>query len=110
MTGRDLLLAARTLARSPILTLTVALTVAVGIGAATAIFSVTNTVLLRPLPYSDPDRLVVLYTDMRARNNRGTPFSVENFIDIRDGSTAVFEDMGAVQTAPQVLPGADGTS
>ena len=109
MTGRDLLLAARTLARTPVFTLTVALTLAIGIGATTAIFSVANAVLLRPLPYKDPGRLAVLYTDMRARNNRGTPFSTENFVDIREGTKGAFEDMAAVQTARQVLPAADGT-
>ena len=48
---RDLIFAARTLRRIPIFALTAALTIALGIGASTAIFSVTNAVLLRPLPY-----------------------------------------------------------
>jgi len=109
MSSKDLLLAVRTLFRSPVFTLSVMLTLAIGVGATTAIFSVANAVLLKPLPYQDPDELVVLYTDMRARNSRGTPFSNENFVDIREGTTAVFDAMTAVQTVRQVLPGRDGS-
>ena len=105
---RDLVFAARALRRSPIVALTAALTIALGIGATTAIFSVTNAVLLRPLPYTDPDRLVVVYGDLRARNNYGMPFSAENYADIRNGSTAAFDDMGAVFTGRRVLPRGDG--
>src|SRR5689334_6222161 len=106
---RDLMFAARTLGRSPAFVLTAALTIALGIGATTAIFSVTNAVLLRPLPYKDPARLVVVYGDLRARNNYGMPFSAENYADIRSGSAGAFEDMGAVFTNRQVLPRADGS-
>jgi predicted permease len=106
---RDLMFAARTLGRSPAFALTAALTIALGIGATTAIFSVTNAVLLRPLPYKDPARLVVVYGDLRARNNYGMPFSAENYADIRSGSAGAFEDMGAVFTNRQVLPRADGS-
>ncbi len=56
---RDLAFAARTLRRSPVFTLAASLTIALGIGASTTIFTVTNGVLLRALPYKDPDRLVV---------------------------------------------------
>src|SRR6266566_4766989 len=106
---RDLTFALRTFRRSPVFALTAVLTIALGIGASTAIFSVANAVLLRPLPYDDPDRLVVAYADLRTRTNYGMPFSNENFLDIRDGTKAVFEDLAAVSTGRQVLPKDDGT-
>ena len=71
----DALYAVRALRRSPLFTAVVAITIALGIGASTALFSVANAVLLRPLPYKDPDRLVVMYMDLRARNNFAMPFS-----------------------------------
>jgi putative ABC transport system permease protein len=105
----DLSFAWRTLLRSPVFTIAAVATIALGVGASTAIFSVANAVLLRPLPYDDPDRLVVMYMDLRNRDNLGMPLSAENFVDIRDGSTGSFEDMAAFRTARQVLPNADGS-
>jgi putative ABC transport system permease protein len=109
MFSRDLSFAVRTLGRSPAFTIAAVATIALGIGASTAIFSVANAVLLRPLPYHDPERLMVVYMDLRNRNNLGMPLSNENFIDIRDGSKGSFEDMAAFRTGRQVLPGADGS-
>src|SRR5688500_4400471 len=107
---RDLIFAARTLRRSPVFTLTATFTIALGIGASTAIFSVTNAILLRPLPYKDADRLVVLYADLRARNNVGMPVSAENYIDLKNGSMTAFEDMAAMGIGGRaVLTREDGT-
>jgi putative ABC transport system permease protein len=108
MLSNDLVFAIRTLRRNPVFTVTAVATIALGIGASTAIFSVTNAVLLKDLPYRDPERLVVMYMDLRNRNNLGMPLSNENYFDIRDGSKSSFEDMAAFRTGRQVLPGPDG--
>jgi predicted permease len=104
---RDFRHAARALGKSAGFTIMVAITLALGIGASTAIFSVTNAVLLRPLPYKEPDRLVIACYDMRKRNVKDFPFSNVNFIDLRKGATNAFEDIAAVRTARGVLPGVD---
>ena len=89
-TARDLRYAARTLIRRPGFTIVAVTALALGTGATTAIFSVVNGVLLRPLPYADPDRLVVLLHD--ARN----PVSPANYLDWKRQST-VFSSMGAAE-------------
>ena len=86
MDFRDLAVAARVLRKSPVFALTAALTIALGVGASTAIFSVTNAVLLRPLPYRDPGRVVVACSDLRKRNVRDFPLSNADFIDLREGT------------------------
>jgi putative ABC transport system permease protein len=110
MDFHDLKVAARVLWKSPVFALTAALTIALGVGASTAIFSVTNAVLLRPLPYRDPDRLVVVCSDMRKRNVRDFPFSNADFTDLRDGTKSVFDDLAGVFTFPLTLQREDGTS
>src|SRR5260370_12759539 len=109
MTLKDLTFAGRMLRKSPIFALTAALTIALGVGASTAIFSVTNAVLLRPLPYKDPNRLVIVARDMLQRNVRDLPFSNEDFIDLREGTKDAFQDLAGVFTFRNVLPKEDGT-
>jgi putative ABC transport system permease protein len=109
MALRELAFAARTLRKSPIFALTAVLTIALGVGASTAIFSVTNAVLLRPLPYKDAEKLVIVASDMLKRNVRDFPLSNESFIDLRDGTKGAFEDMGGVFTFRNVLLKDDGT-
>ncbi|HEV3038301.1 MAG TPA: ABC transporter permease [Candidatus Angelobacter sp.] len=109
MSLRDLVFASRVLRKSPVFTLTAALTIALGVGASTAIFSVTNAVLLQPLPFKDPGRLVIVASDLRKRNVRDFPLSDSNYIDLREGSRKAFQDMAGVFTFPNLLPMADGT-
>src|SRR6185503_19229325 len=105
----DLSYAFRTLRKSPIFTITVVVTIALAIGASTAIFSVTNAVLLRKLPYKDPERLVLVRGDLQKRNVKDFPLSNVDFLDVRNGAKNNFEDFAAVQTFRATLPGLDGT-
>ncbi len=97
---RDFALAARTLSRAPMFTGVAALTLALGLGANTAIFSVIHGSLLRPLPYADPDGLVWLSDGHPDIGGSGVNQSVPNFLDLRDGSklmrsAAVYRRLGA---------------
>jgi predicted permease len=105
--ARDIGFAVRSLRKHSAFALTAILTLALGIGASTAIFSVVNAVLLRPLPYARADRLVLVWGEMRARNVRDFPFSPPNFQDLRRGAPA-FEDLAAVFTFRQPLVGDGG--
>src|ERR1700733_4590841 len=109
MFGKDLKYAIRTLLKGPVVSITAILTIALGIGASTAIFSVTNAVLLRPLPYKDPDRLVVIGGDLRTRNIFDERESYENYADLRNATIAVFDDMAGVATFRGIVPRQDGT-
>src|SRR5947208_14247256 len=100
--------AIRTLRKSPVFAVTAALTLALGIGASTAIFSVTNAVLLRPLPYIHPDRLALISRDHRQSNTRNYMFSNADFFDLRDGAGAVFEEMAGVCAFRACMPREDG--
>ena len=87
--------ALRALRRHPSFALTVSLTLALGIGASTAIFSVVNAVLLRPLPYADAGRLTLIWGDMRARHVSDFPFAPAPYRDLRANNTS-FQDIAAI--------------
>lgn len=112
---QDIRFAARTLRKRPGYAAVAVLTLALGIGATTAIFSVVDAVPLRPLPYPEADRVVMVWESNHAR---GLPYmlaSPANFADWRAeavddgaGSRAVFDAMGAYVAADLTVTGRDG--
>ncbi|MFP5226790.1 MAG: ABC transporter permease [Acidobacteriota bacterium] len=106
---KTVLLAVRILRKNPIFTAIAVLTIALGVGASTAIFSVTNAVLLQPLPYRDPGQLVIAGMDLRRRNVHGLPFSNADYIDLKNGIRGQFADMAGVFTFRVVAQKSDGT-
>jgi putative ABC transport system permease protein len=102
--ARDLGYAARTMRKNPAFAATALITIALGIGVSTAIFSVVNTVLLRPLPYAEAERLTLIWGDMRNRNVKDFPFPPGDFADLRKEAT-MFEGFAGVQTFRQSIAG-----
>lgn len=94
---QDLRYAARTLARSPGFALTAILVTAIGIGANTAAFSLTDHVLIRPLPFADFDRLVKVWEDETSRGYSALEPSPANYRDWKNMNT-VFEQMAAYRS------------
>jgi predicted permease len=102
----DLAYAARTLRKNAAFTMLAVLTIALGIGACCAIFSVVHAVLLRPLPYANAPRLVLVWGELRARNVPDWPFSPPDFRDLRQ-QTKTFDDMAGITPAGRVPIGGD---
>ncbi|MFL5578191.1 MAG: ABC transporter permease [Gemmatimonadaceae bacterium] len=90
----EIRIASRGLARRPGFTAVVVLTLALGLGANAAIFSVVDAVLLRPLPYREPQRLAMVWEANRDRKSDRNVVSPANFLDWR-AQNGVFEEMAA---------------
>ncbi len=103
---RDVLFAFRSLKRQPAFAITAVLTIALGIGATSAIFSVVNAVLLRPLPYNNASRLGTVWSDLRNRNVVDFPLPPGDFFDLRKDTT-LFEGFAAI-TSFRPTVGGDG--
>ena len=82
---QDVRRALRVLAAAPAFTVAAVLSLAIGIGANTAIFSIVNGLLLRPLPYQDPERLVILWNRSPGLNITEDWFSTAQYFDIKNG-------------------------
>jgi putative ABC transport system permease protein len=103
---RDITFALRSLKRQPAFAITAVLTIALGIGATSAIFSVVNAVLLRPLPYNDAARLGTIWSDLRARNVVDFPLPPGDFFDLRNDTT-MFDGFAAITSFRPTI-GGDG--
>jgi predicted permease len=103
---QDLRYAVRMLRKKPTFTIVAVLTLALGIGANTAIFSIVNAVLLRNLPYSNPDRLVRIIFSNPGVGLRDVPFSVPELDDLRTRA-GVFDDVSAIGGGNVNLTGAN---
>ncbi len=90
----DLRYAARTLPKSPVFFLLAVAGTALGVAAVTSVFSVADEALLRPLPYPESNRLVVVWDQLRKLGLSRFPVSNANYLDYR-AQTAVFEDLAA---------------
>jgi predicted permease len=117
---RDLRYGTRTLLRTPGFSVTAILVMALGIGATTSLFTIVRSVLLKPLPFAEPDKLVMLYEHFRQQSE--SPYNVVAPADFRDwrAQTHGFQDMGAwrwwaghISTMqnemPEVVTGAGGS-
>jgi putative ABC transport system permease protein len=102
---KDMRYGIRTLAKSPGFTVIVVLTLALGIGANTAIFSLVNAVLLAPLPYRQPDNLVMVWSKNIAKGYEISPVSGGEFSEWKSENSA-FSDMAASSDALYTLTGA----
>ena len=98
----DLIFAARMLRKNPAFAAAAILTLALGVGANTAIFSVCNAVLFTPLPYADPGRIVMLWE--RLRDGAQITVAPANFVDWRNTSRS-FTDMAAQRSSSFILGG-----
>ncbi|MGH9713359.1 MAG: ABC transporter permease [Candidatus Acidiferrales bacterium] len=103
---QDVRYACRMLLKAPGFTLVAILTLALGIGANIAAFSIVDGVLLRPLPFPQPGQLVRVFDDLRTSNTKDVGMSVPQFWDDRDRA-GVFQDIAVIWPIPVALTGID---
>jgi predicted permease len=104
---RQIRLAARSLTRTPLVTGAAVVSLALGLGATTAVFSAVNAALLGGLPFEDPDALVAVFrTTPHFRNG---PFAPGNFRDLRD-HTRTLSALGAISQGTGLLKRSEGTT
>ena len=101
---QDLRYGGRVIRKNPALSFTIVITVALGIGANATIFGVINAVLLEPLPYKDPDRLVRLWQSNPGQNQTEGLVSAPNYLDWKN-QQSTFEHLAALELATFNLTG-----
>ena len=101
---RDVVYAGRALRRAPAFTAAALATLALGVAANTAIFSVAHALLVRPLPFRSPDRVVVVWADQTAEGYPRAPLSGPELLDLRQRSSQ-FEGFGAIWATTVALTG-----
>jgi predicted permease len=104
--SQDLRYACRNLLKAPGFTTVAILTLALGIGANIAIFTVVNAVLLQPLPFQHPEQLVRIFDDLNGAGGKDVGMSEPEFEDLRDRS-GVFDDISVLFPASTALSGGD---
>src|SRR4051812_24381500 len=104
---QDIRYAARVMWRARGVTAIAVATLALGIGANTAIFSVINALLLKPLPYPQPDRLVMVWQDLRPRGGPATEWTGPSQQFDWKADTEVFENLTSVRGWNAMLAGGD---
>jgi putative ABC transport system permease protein len=107
-TLQDLRYAYRSLLKSPGFAAVAVLTLALGIGANIAIFTVVNAVLLQPLPFQQPERLVRVFDDLNGAGALDVGMSVPEFLDLHDRS-GVFDQISVIFPVSTALRGGDRT-
>jgi predicted permease len=105
-TVRDASYAWRTLRKAPAFAAAAVITLALGVGANTAIFSVVHALLIAPMPYTDPDRLVFVWADQTNEGYRRAPLSGPELTDL-DTRSSLFEGFGAIWATTAALTGDD---
>src|SRR4029453_2761033 len=115
---KDLQFALRQLAKQPAFTFIAVMTIALAIGATTAVLSLVNALLVRPLPYREPQRLVLLLEHFKSQNLHRLPVSPPEFVDYETRAHS-FEKLGAfgytnfnlaAEDKPERIPGATVTA
>jgi len=102
---QDVRYALRTLRKSPAFVTITVLTLALGIGANLAIFTIVNAVLLQPLPFREPDRIVRVYDDLGRAGAKNVGMSVPELYDLQ--RSGIFEQISVIIPASQALSGGD---